>query len=184
MANPRAKYENISALGLQRLLALHTDYDSGMASRMRLESLFGKDAPKDYFTATSGSLKTPSLTDHSLKQETDSMHLSRRRTDSEKAVKGSDDESLTDGRVKFQDAAVEELGVHIPKDSSEELSRRGKEADGRTSPTYLFFVQADREHPCSPQKDNADLEKYNSHYQWYGSRFQWPFWQPLRHGFK
>ena len=142
MANPRAEYENLSALGLQRLLTLHTEYDSGMA--MRLDSLFGKDAPKDYFTATSGSLKTPSLTDHSLKQETDSMHLPRERTDSEKAVKGSDDESLTDGRVTFQDAAVEELGVHIPKDSSEELSRRGKEADGKTSPTHLFFVQADR----------------------------------------
>ena len=39
----------------------------------------------------------------------------------------------------------------------------------RIFPTYFLFVQADREHrdnvsvlPCSPQKDNADLEKYNS----------------------
>ena len=37
----------------------------------------------------------------------------------------------------------------------------------KTSPAHFFFVQADREHrdnasvlPCSPQKDNADLEKY------------------------
>ena len=147
MANPSAKYENVSVLGLRRLLTLHTDYDSGMAMRLDpLDSLFGEDAPKDYFTATFGSLKTPSLTDHSLKQETDSMHLSRERTDSEKAVKGSDDESLTDGRVTFQDTAVEELGVHIPKDSSEELSRRGKEANGKTSLTRLSFVQADWEH--------------------------------------
>ena len=40
--------------------------------------------------------------------------------------------------------------------------------DGRTSLTHFLFVQADREHrvnvsvlPCSPQKTNVDLEKYN-----------------------
>lgn len=127
MAKPTAKYEKLSDLGLRRLL---TDHDSGMAPQMRLHSLFGKDAPKDYFTATSGSLKTPSLTDsHSFKQETDSMHLSRERTDSERAVKGSDDESLTDGRVKFQDETVEGVAGHIPNDSCEELYRRGEEAD-------------------------------------------------------
>ena len=39
---------------------------------------------------------------------------------------------------------------------------------GRTSPVHIFFVQADREHrdivsvlPCSPEKNNADLEEYN-----------------------
>lgn len=40
--------------------------------------------------------------------------------------------------------------------------------DCEISPTHLFFVRADREHqdnisvlPCSPRKENADLEKYN-----------------------
>ena len=40
--------------------------------------------------------------------------------------------------------------------------------DGRTSITHFSFVQAHREHrdsvsvlPCSPRKDNADLENYN-----------------------
>lgn len=39
---------------------------------------------------------------------------------------------------------------------------------GLPSPIHFFFVQADQEHrdiasvlPCSPQKDNADLEKYD-----------------------
>ena len=39
----------------------------------------------------------------------------------------------------------------------------------KTSPTHFFLVRADWEHrdnvsvlPCSPEKDNADLEKYNS----------------------
>ena len=52
--------------------------------------------------------------------------------------------------------------------------RRGKRSvfarspSGETSPTHSFIVQAGREHqdivsvlPCSPRKDNADLEKYN-----------------------
>ena len=145
MANPihvntRAKDQRVPAPGLHRLLTLHTGHDTAMAPSIRLGSWFDKDAPKDYFTATSGSLKTPSLTDHhSLKQETDSMYLARERTDSEKAVKGSDDESMTDGRVTFQDDTVKELARHIPNDSSEELYRRGQEAEAIINGTDRAF---------------------------------------------
>lgn len=132
MANTttRAKDQKVSALGPDRLLALQTEYDNGLAHSTHLDSWL-RDGPKDYFTTTSGSTKTSTLTDpHSLKQDTDSMYLSRERTDSEKAVKGSDDEPLTDGRVVFQDAAVEAVAGHIPNECREELHRRGKEAEG------------------------------------------------------
>ena len=134
MANTttRAKDQKVSALDLHCLLALHTDYDIGMAPSMLLYSWL-RDGPRDYFTTTSGFPKTSSLTDpHSLKQETDSMYLSRERTDSEKAVKGSDDEPRANGRVGFQHDTLKNIAGHIPSENSEELRRRGKEAEVRT----------------------------------------------------
>lgn len=105
---------------------------------MLSRSLFGKDAPRDHFTATSSSPTISSLTDaHSFKQKSDStiksslgpMYLARERTDSEKAVNGSDIETLIDRRVMFQEATVKELAGHIPNDNSDELYRRGIEAE-------------------------------------------------------
>lgn len=114
-----------------------TDYGDDMPSGV-LMSWFGKDASRDHFTATSASLKTSSLTDaHSLEQEIDAtiklsagpFYLAPERTDTEKAVKGSDGESTTDGRPTFQKATVKELAGHIPNDSSDELYRCGKEPE-------------------------------------------------------
>ena len=51
----------------------------------------------------------------SLERKTFSTNTSIESTDSEKAVKGSDDDSPTDGRVRLE--------------SSDELYRRGKEAE-------------------------------------------------------
>lgn len=118
-----AKDQKVLALNLHRLLALRTDNDIGLGPSMHLDSWF-RDGPKSYFTTTSGSPKTSTVTDpHSLKQDTDSMYLSRERTDSEKAVQGSDDEPLSNGRVGFQ-----HIAGHIPSENSEELYQRGIEA--------------------------------------------------------
>lgn len=128
----REDEHKVAAPDLGHLLALRTN---GMASEGFL-GWFGKDAPRDHFTAISASPKIPSLTDaHSLEQErgsnikssVGSMYLARERTDSEKAVKGSDDESATDGRVTFQKATVKEPAGHIPNDADDELNQRGKE---------------------------------------------------------
>ena len=84
---------------------------------IRLNSLSGKDAPRDHFTATSASPKSSNgINAQSLERETYSTKWSSvGSTDSGKAVKGSDEESPTDGRVMF--------------DSSDKLYRRGQEAE-------------------------------------------------------
>ncbi|CAF9917932.1 hypothetical protein IMSHALPRED_003786 [Imshaugia aleurites] len=145
-----AEDQRVSAQDLHRLLVQRTEHDTGVASEllMRLGSLFGKDAPRDHFTASSVSSKTSSLTDvNSLGQETESTmwssfgpkYLHRERTDSEKAVKGAEDESQIDGRVMFQEATVIELARHIPNDSSDELNRRGEEAEAIIDGTGRAF---------------------------------------------
>lgn len=135
-----------SAWDLYRLLASHTNNDNVVVSerRIRLNSLYGKDAPRDHFTATSASPKTFSATDgHSLEQETYLTKSSTvESTDSEKAVKGSDDESQTDGRVMFQEATVKELAGHIHNDSSDELYRRGEEVRIFRTDLFLFATRA------------------------------------------
>lgn len=121
----------ITAPDLHRLLASRTSSDSDGASErlIRLNSLYGKDAPRDHFTPTSASLKTSSATEfHSLGQETGFTNTSLiGSTDSARAVKGSNDDSPTDGRVTFQEDAVGGVAAHIPNDSSDELDRRGQE---------------------------------------------------------
>lgn len=155
MANPTylnkdKEYHNVSAPDLYSLLALSTNYGTDMASEglMLSRSLFGKDAPRDHFTATSSSPTISSLTDaHSFKQKSDStiksslgpMYLARERTDSEKAVNGSDIETLIDRRVMFQEATVKELAGHIPNDNSDELYRRGIEAEAIINGTDRAF---------------------------------------------
>lgn len=155
MANPthldtREEDHKVSTPNLHRLLALQDNHDTGMASEvlMRLSSLFGEDAPRDHFTATSAFPKTSSLTNASSPtQETDSMirssvdpmHIARERTDSEKAVKGSDDDCPTDNQVIFQKEKVRGVGGIIPNDSSEELNRRGKEAEAIINGTDRAF---------------------------------------------
>ena len=136
MANPThpntVKEDHVvSSSDLHRLLASHTKTNHNIASerRIRLNSLYGKDAPRDHFTPSSASPKTPSASSaHSLGQQTYSMHESPIEcTDSEKAVKGSDSEIPDDRRVLFQEDTINELAGHIPNDSSEELYRRGEE---------------------------------------------------------
>lgn len=138
----REDEHEVAAPDLHHLLALRTNRDDSMASEGLL-SWFGKDAPRDHFTAISASPKNPSLTDaHSLEQETGSnikssvgsMYLARERTDSEKAVKGSNDEPATDGQVTFQKATVKEPAGHISNDGDDELNQRGKEV--RTFRSY------------------------------------------------
>ena len=137
MAHPtnqsgRAEDHKGSAADLPRLLALPLNYDASMESLKRLGKWFNNDAPRDHFTASSASPKTSSMTDaHSLKQETDSTYLARERTDSEKAVKGSDE----DDRELFLRA----VAGHIPNDSSDELCRRGKEAEAIINGTDRAF---------------------------------------------
>lgn len=135
-----------SAWDLHRLLASHTNNDNDVASErlIRLNSLYGKDAPRDHFAPTSASPKTFSATDgHSLGQETYLTNTSTvESTDSEKAVKGSDDESQTDGRVMFQEATVKELAGHIHNDSSDELYRRGEEVRIFQTDIFLFATRA------------------------------------------
>ena len=147
MADPihldvREDEHKVAAPDLHHLLALRANRDDGMASEGLL-SWFGKDAPRDHFTAISASSKIPSLTDaHSLEQEpgsnikssVGSMYLARERTDSEKAVKGSDDESATDGQVTFQKATVKEPAGHTSNDGDDELNQSGKEV--RTFRSY------------------------------------------------
>lgn len=137
----------VSAPDLHRLLALSTNHDDGTDSEIMM-CLFCKDAPRDHFTATSASPKTPSLTDtHSLEQEIDStikssfglVYVAHERTDSEKAVKGSDDKFPIDGRVTFQKDTVKELAGHIRNDSSDELFRCGKEAEAIINGTDRAF---------------------------------------------
>lgn len=116
---------------LRSLIASHTKNHKDIASerRIRLNSLYRKDAPRDHFTPTSASSKTPGASGaHSLAQRTCSMNESPvESTDSEKAVKGSDSELPDDGRVMFQGAMVKELAGHIPKNSSDELYLSGEE---------------------------------------------------------
>ena len=136
MANPThpntAKEDHVvSSSDLHRLLASHTNNHNDIASerRIRLNSLYGKDAPRDHFTPTSASSKTSGASSaHSLGQKTYSTNESPiESTDSEKAVKGSDSESPDDTRVMFQEATVTDLAGHIANDSSDELYRRGEE---------------------------------------------------------
>ena len=121
----------VSATELHQLLASHANNNEDVASErlIRLNSLYGEDAPRDHFTPTSASLKTPSATDaHRLKRKARSTKSSPiESTDSEKAVKGSDSESQNGSRVMFQEAAVKELASHIPNDSSDEFYQRGEE---------------------------------------------------------
>lgn len=135
-----------STWDLHRLLASHTNNDNGVASErlIRLNSLYGKDAPRDHFTAIPASPKTFSATDgHSLEQETYLTNKSTiESTDSEKAVKGSDDESQPDGRVIFQEATVKGLAGHIPNDSSDELYRRGEEVRIFRTDLFPFAIRA------------------------------------------
>lgn len=128
----RAREDHVVSLSdLHRLLPSHTNNYNDIAEerQIRLNSLYGKDAPRDHFTPTSTSPKTPGASRaHSLGEKTYSINESPvESTDSEKAVKGSDSESQDDGRVMFQEATVKELAGHIPNDSSDELYRRGEE---------------------------------------------------------
>ena len=133
----------VPAPDLHRLLATgastNHDKDVALERLIRLNSLYGKDAPRDLFTATSASIESPRATDAHIHEQkkyptnTSSIESS----DSEKAVKGSDDESPTDVQVMFQEARVKELAGHIPNDSSDELYRRGKEV--RISRSYFFL---------------------------------------------
>ena len=138
MANPfhLNTRQKASAPDLHPQLAPCTNYDKSMGVDLCLLSLYGKDAPRDLFTTSSASPKTSSLTDaHSLKQETDSTYLARERTDSEKAVNGSQ----TDGRVMSQQETVTGLAGHITNDSSDELDRRGEEAEAIINGTDRAF---------------------------------------------
>lgn len=146
MANPirlnKLEEDRVApAPNLHRLLPTGTNHDNDVALErlIRLNSLYGKDAPRDLFTATSASLESPRATDaHSHEQKTYPTNTSSiESSDSEKAVKGSDDESPTDVQVMFQEAAVKELAGHIPKDSGDELYRRGKKV--RISGSYFFL---------------------------------------------
>ena len=86
-------------------LALLTGYDTDTALDVSIcRTLFGKDAPRDYFTVNIASSNTPSP-----------VYLARERTDSEKAVKGS------------EEATVKELAGQSPNDSGDELYRRETE---------------------------------------------------------
>ena len=130
----------VSAPSLRRLLAAHDSDDSHVhaaSERMtRLNSLYGKDAPRDHFTATSASPKTSSAAEaQSLEQEPPLTKTSSiESTDSEKAVKGSDD-----GRVTIQEAMVNAVAQHISKHSDDELNRRGKEAEAIVNGTDCAF---------------------------------------------
>ena len=130
-ANTAKEDHVVSPSGLHRLLAPHTKKHNDRASerRIRLNSLYGKDAPRDHFTPTSASPKTPGASSaHSIGQKTYSMNESpNESTDSEEAVKGSDSGSPDDGRVMSQEATVKELVGHMPNDSSDEMYRRGEE---------------------------------------------------------
>lgn len=91
-------------------LALLTGYDTDTALDVLIcRSLFGKDAHRDYFTVNIAFPNTPSP-----------VYLARERTDSEKAVKGS------------EEATVKELAGQSPNDSGDELYRRETEAKGKT----------------------------------------------------
>ena len=137
----------VSSSDLHRLLASHNKNHNDIASerRIRLKSLYGKDAPRDHFTPTSASPKTPDASSaHRLGQKTSSMNDSPiESTDSEKAVKGSDSESPDDGRVMFQEATVKELAGHIPNDSSDELCRRGEEVRIIQHECFLLILKLD-----------------------------------------
>ena len=120
-----------SSSDLHRLVASHPKNNNDRASerRIRLNSLYGKDAPRDHFTPTSVSPKTPGASSaHSLGLKAYSMNESpNESTDSEKAVKGSDSGSPDDGQVMSQKATIKELAARIPNDSSDEMFRRGEE---------------------------------------------------------
>ena len=135
----------VSSSDLHRLLASHTNSHNDIASerRIRLNSLYGKDAPRDHFTPTSASPKTPGASSaHSLGQKTYSMNESPiESTDSEKAVKGSDSEFQDDERAMFQEATVKGLAGHIPNDSSDELYRRGEEVRILRCDYFLLIVK-------------------------------------------
>ena len=90
-------------------LALLGSYDTGTPLEVLIcRSLFNKDAPRDYFTVTVASPNTPSP-----------VYLVRKKTDSEKAVKGS------------EKATVKSLAGQSPDYINDELYRR--ETEVRTS---------------------------------------------------
>ena len=127
---------------LHRLLASDTKNHNDIVSE-RLNSLYGKDAPRDHFTPTCASPKTPGASSaHRLEPKAYIMIESPiESTDSEKAVKGSDNESPDDGPVMFQEATVEELSGHIPNDSSDELYWRGEEVRIFQRDLFLFILK-------------------------------------------
>ena len=113
MENPiqREERHRMPVPDFQGQIALLTGSDTGTPLDVLIcRSLFDKDAPRDYFTVTIASSNTPNP-----------VYLARERTDSEKAVKGS------------EEATVEELAGQSPNDSSDELYRRETEVR-----TYWF----------------------------------------------
>ena len=152
MANPLRlnKLEKdfmVPAPDLHHLLATGTNHHNDVALErlIRLNSLYGKDAPRDLFIATSASLESSKETEaHSDKRKTYPANTSSiESTDSEKAVKGSDDESPTDVQANSQEATVKELAGHIPNDSSDEVYRGGKEV--RISRSDFFLLRPEPE---------------------------------------
>ena len=116
----REEGHKISAPDFHGQLALRTGYDTGIALDILIcRSLFGKDAPRDHFAVTIASPNTPSL-----------VYLPRERTDSEKAVKGS------------EEATVKELAGQSPNDSSDELYRRETEVRTFWFGTCVFETKA------------------------------------------
>lgn len=135
-----------STWDLHRLFESYTKNDNDVASErlIRLNSLYGKDAPRDHFAPTSESPKTLSAAaGHSLEQEIYLTNMSSiESADSEKAVKGSDDGSQTDGRATFQEATVTEVAGDIHNDSSDELYRLGEEVRIIQIDILLFVIRA------------------------------------------
>ena len=89
-----------------RLLAAHTENDADVASeRMRrLSSLYGRDAPRDYFIVNTSPKNSIPEDVHGQEQYNYLTHtLSIEITDSARAEKGSDDEGSEDRQVMFQD---------------------------------------------------------------------------------
>ena len=97
---------------LRRLLASRTRVNTDVVQEyiIRLNSLYGKDTPKDRFIATSAPPLTTGVVDtHSLEEEKYLTNTTLvESTYSEEAIRGSDNESPIDGLVLFHEDTVKD----------------------------------------------------------------------------
>lgn len=135
-------------LDLRRQLDIDSSRGDERLEVLRFTEFFSKDAPLCFLAETTisrGTLSSTesrtSETDPTTISQIDQMNVARKRTDTERAVIGSDSStgSPTQYGDMLQRATLKDLAGHIPNDRTEEIDRRGKEAEAIINGTDRAF---------------------------------------------